>query len=63
VLEEMGRALLCAPYFATTVLAAGAIMNAGTETEKQALLSGIAAGDTTATLAWVEDNGIGSPER
>ena len=29
VLEEMGRALLCAPYFASTVLAATAIMNAG----------------------------------
>jgi alkylation response protein AidB-like acyl-CoA dehydrogenase len=57
VLEEMGRALLCAPYFATAVLAAGAIMNAGTEAEKQALLPGIVAGDTTATLAWVEDNG------
>src|SRR5438045_4303121 len=57
VLEEMGRALLCAPYFATAVLAAGAIMNAGTEAEKRALLPGIAAGETTATLAWVEDNG------
>lgn len=57
VLEEMGRALLCAPYFATAVLAAGAIMNAGAEAEKRALLPGIAAGDTTATLAWVEDNG------
>ena len=57
VLEEMGRALLCAPYFATAVLAAGAIMNAGTEAEKQALLPGIAAGETTATFAWVEDNG------
>jgi alkylation response protein AidB-like acyl-CoA dehydrogenase len=57
VLEEMGRALLCAPYFATAVLAAGAVVNAGTEAEKQALLPGIAAGDTTATLAWVEDNG------
>ena len=57
VLEEMGRALLCAPYFATAVLAAGAIMNAGTEAEKQALLPGIVAGDTSATLAWVEDNG------
>jgi alkylation response protein AidB-like acyl-CoA dehydrogenase len=57
VLEEMGRALLCAPYFATAVLAAGAILNAGTETEKQALLPGIAAGETIATLAWVEDNG------
>jgi len=39
VLEEMGRALLCAPFFATAVLAAGAILNAGTETEKQALLA------------------------
>ena len=57
VLEEMGRALLCAPYFATAVLAAGAVMNSGTEAEKQALLPGIAAGETTATLAWVEDNG------
>ena len=46
----MGRALLCAPYFATAVLAAGAIINAGTEAEKQALLPGIAAGETTATL-------------
>jgi len=57
VLEEMGRALLCAPYFATAVLAAGAILNAGTETEKQALLPGIASGETIATLGWVEDNG------
>jgi alkylation response protein AidB-like acyl-CoA dehydrogenase len=57
VLEEMGRALLCAPYFATAVLAAGAIINAGGEAEKEALLPGIASGDTTATLAWVEDNG------
>jgi alkylation response protein AidB-like acyl-CoA dehydrogenase len=57
VLEEMGRALLCAPYFATAVLAAGAILNAGTETEKQALLPGIASGDTVATLACAEDDG------
>src|SRR6266851_2616634 len=46
VLEEMGRVLLRAPFFATAVLAAGAILNAGTETEKQALLPGIAAGET-----------------
>ena len=57
VLEEMGRALLCAPYFATTVLAAGAILNAGTEAEKQALLPGIASGETTAALASTEDDG------
>lgn len=55
LLEEMGRSLLCAPFFSTAVLATGAILNAGTEAEKQALLPGIAAGDTVATLAWVED--------
>ena len=57
VLEEMGRALLCAPYFASTVLAATAIMNAGTEAQKRDLLPGIAAGDTIATLAFTEPNG------
>ena len=57
VLEEMGRALLCAPFFATTVLAVGAILHAGTEEQKKKLLPDIALGDTIATLAWVEDNG------
>jgi len=57
VLEEMGRALLCAPYFSSTVLAAGAIMNAGSGADKKALLPGIASGETVATLASAEDNG------
>ncbi len=57
VLEEMGRALLCAPYFASTVLAATAIMQAGTEAQKRALLPDIAAGETIATLAFTEPNG------
>ena len=57
VLEEMGRALLCAPYFASTVLAATAIMNAGSEAQKRDLLPAIAAGETVATLAFTEPNG------
>lgn len=57
VLEEMGRALVCAPYFATTVLAAGAILHAGSAERKAALLPGIAAGETIATLASAEDSG------
>jgi alkylation response protein AidB-like acyl-CoA dehydrogenase len=57
VLEEMGRALLCAPYFASTVLAATAIMNAGTEAQKKDLLPGIAEAGTIATLAFTEPNG------
>ena len=58
VLEEMGRNLLCAPYFSTAVLATTAILNAGTDAQKKALLPAIAAGDTTATLAFSEDSGL-----
>ena len=57
VLEEMGRALLCAPYFASTVLAATAIMHAGAEAQKRALLPPIAAGEAVATLAFTEPDG------
>lgn len=56
VLEEMGRGLLCAPFL-STVLAANAILNAGTDEQKQALLPAIAAGEKTATLAFSEDDG------
>lgn len=57
VLEEMGRALLCAPYFASVVLAACAISNAGTESKKRELLPAIASGETIATLAFAEPSG------
>ena len=61
VLEEMGRNLLCAPFFSTAVLAATAILNAGTEEQKKALLPAIAAGETIATLAFSEDSGLTMP--
>ena len=57
VLEEMGRGLLCAPFFSTAALATTAILNAGTEAEKKALLPAIADGKVTATLAFSEDDG------
>jgi alkylation response protein AidB-like acyl-CoA dehydrogenase len=57
VLEETGRALLCAPYFASSVLAGTVIMNAGTEAQKRELLPAIAAGECVATLAFTEPNG------
>jgi alkylation response protein AidB-like acyl-CoA dehydrogenase len=56
LLEEMGRVLLCAPYFATAVLAAPAILNAGTAAQKAALLPAIASGEVVATLASAEDS-------
>jgi alkylation response protein AidB-like acyl-CoA dehydrogenase len=60
--EEMGRSLLCAPYFASTVMGATAIMNAGSEDQKQALLPSIAAGEVIATLAVTEPHGRWEPE-
>ena len=55
--EEMGRALLCAPYFASTVLATTSILKAGTDAQKRALLPDIAAGKAVAALAFTEENG------
>jgi alkylation response protein AidB-like acyl-CoA dehydrogenase len=57
VLEEMGRALLCAPYFSTVALAANALLTSGDDSAKKELLAGIASGETIATLAITEDNG------
>ena len=55
VLEEMGRALLCAPYFSSVVLAGTALLQSGDDTAKRDLLPGIADGSAIATLAWVEN--------
>ncbi|HEX3406330.1 MAG TPA: acyl-CoA dehydrogenase family protein [Caulobacteraceae bacterium] len=57
VLEEMGRALVCAPYFASAVLAATTIMNAATDGQKTALLPAIVSGEAIATLAFAEPSG------
>jgi alkylation response protein AidB-like acyl-CoA dehydrogenase len=61
VLEEMGAALLCAPYFSTVVLAANAIMLAGDDEAKEELLPLIASGDVIAALAVAEDDGRWDP--
>jgi alkylation response protein AidB-like acyl-CoA dehydrogenase len=57
VLEEMGRALLAAPFYSTVVLAANAVIHSGDEAAKKDLLPGIASGETIATLAFTEPNG------
>ncbi len=57
VLEEMGRALLAAPFYSTVVLATNAILHSGDEAAKKELLPGIASGETIATLALTEPNG------
>src|SRR5215469_14450700 len=61
VMEELGRALLCAPYFSTAVLAANAILNTGTNAQKEALLPDIASGARLAALAITEPDGNWDP--
>ncbi|MFC4034795.1 acyl-CoA dehydrogenase family protein [Streptomyces polygonati] len=58
VLEEMGAALLCAPYFSTAVLATGLLLSCGDEAAMADYLPGIAAGRTLATVALAERSGL-----
>ncbi|WP_028302655.1 acyl-CoA dehydrogenase family protein [Oceanospirillum beijerinckii] len=51
--EQMGRRLLCSPYFSTVALATNALLVAGTEAQKQHYLPRIADGSLTATLAYI----------
>jgi len=56
MLEQMGRYLLCAPFYSTVCLATNALLLAGTEQQKEKYLSDIVGG-TTATLAYTGTNG------
>ena len=57
LMEEMGRALLCSPFFATICLGANALLLGGDPAQKERWLPSIAAGEMTATLAYTEKNG------
>ncbi|MCB1677548.1 MAG: acyl-CoA/acyl-ACP dehydrogenase [Halioglobus sp.] len=51
IMEQMGRYLLCAPFFSTVCLAGNALLVAGSAAQQQEYLAQIAAGELTATLA------------
>src|SRR5439155_20776418 len=57
VMEEAGRALLPGPFLSTMGLAVPALLEAGTEKQKEAVLGRIASGDARATLAFSEPAG------
>ena len=57
VLEEMGRALVCAPFFSTVVLAATTLLESGDDEAKKDYLPGIADGSVIATVALTEESG------
>lgn len=58
VLEEIGRIPYPSPYFATMILAAGAVMASGDDGAKARYLPDVANGGLTMTLAFLEE-GIG----
>ena len=61
VMEEMGRALLCAPFLSSIALGANAILTGGTDEQREGLLPGIASGDVRAALAFAEDTKVWAP--
>ena len=61
VYEEFGRALAPSPHWASCVLSAKLLELAGTETQQQTFLPGIASGETIVVPAWLEPkNGFGA---
>lgn len=62
LLEQMGRRLLCSPFFATVALAATALQQLGSVAARQRWLPLIAAGQLRATLALsARGVGLGQP--
>jgi alkylation response protein AidB-like acyl-CoA dehydrogenase len=56
LMEEMGRALVPGPFFATVCLAAPTIIETANDEQKRELLPPIAAGERFATVAYTEAN-------
>ena len=54
LIEEMGRALLPAPFFATVALGGLTVLDAGSDEQKQNILPGVCAGTLRLTLALTE---------
>ncbi|MGW2287442.1 acyl-CoA dehydrogenase family protein [Streptomyces phaeochromogenes] len=63
VMEELGRALLCAPFLASAVLATTTLLRCDDEDARKRLLPGLASGELVGTLALTEGSppGTGSP--
>ena len=57
VFEEMGRVLLCAPFFASVALAANLLLSTDDEIAKADYLPGLASGDLIGTVALAEPSG------
>jgi alkylation response protein AidB-like acyl-CoA dehydrogenase len=61
LMEEMGRAVVPGPYFSAVLLGGLAIQEAGSDAQKKEWLPKIAAGESRATLAWMEPSAALGP--
>ncbi|MFF5007812.1 acyl-CoA dehydrogenase family protein [Streptomyces phaeochromogenes] len=63
VMEELGRALLCAPFLSSAVLATTTLLRCDDEDARKRLLPGLASGELVGTLALTEGSppGPGGP--
>ncbi len=61
ILEEMGRKVVPGPFFSTVLLAAEAILETGSESQKEAYLTRISGGEIIGTLALHETDGGADP--
>jgi alkylation response protein AidB-like acyl-CoA dehydrogenase len=61
LMEEMGKALLCAPFFSSVCLAANALLVGAHEEQKREYLPGLASGETIGTLACTGPRGCWDP--
>lgn len=60
--EEIGRAMAPVPHFVSAVIAAGLLLEAGSDAQKNEWLPKIASGDAILTPAWLEpERGYGEP--
>jgi alkylation response protein AidB-like acyl-CoA dehydrogenase len=62
VYEELGRALAPSPHFASAVVAASALIAAGSDAQQQAWLPRIASGEAILAPAWLEPDGGFGPK-
>ena len=61
LLEEMGRVLAPSPFFSTVVLGGLTVLDAGTDAQKQELLSRICSGELIMTMALTEPSASYEP--
>ncbi|MEE8541319.1 MAG: acyl-CoA dehydrogenase [Desulfobacterales bacterium] len=62
LLSEMGYFALPGPYFSTVILGGLPLLEAGSDSQKAEILPDLAAGDRIMTLAWIEAEGLYTPE-